>query len=479
MSRFPKRNGYKRRTRPVAREHAAINLRTWPVVAIALSGLLLLVVLSILATRRKAQEIYTQLDELNMLHRDVEAKMRRLRSDVTESGIFVRDYLLDNSPLAGPAYRERLMALRQATTATIVELGPLIGGRESARLLSLKAKLDEYWQAFDPLFDWTPAQKTVLSSFFLRRQVLPRRDAVLNIAQQIEEINTANMEDQRAQVALRERDLNVYVTRMLMGSLFLGILVAVAAVVRIRLLEKRSEDQHELTERAEQEMRRLSHQLVHAQEEERKRLSRELHDEVGQMLTALRMELGKAERVRSAVDGTFTACIAECKRLTDNMVRTVRNLSMGLRPAMLDDLGLGPALDWHARDFLRRYNVPVNLTLQGDLDSLPEPHRTCVYRVVQEALTNCARHAKAGRIDVAVEGGVDMLRLEIRDDGVGIKDSSARREGVGLVGIEERVREIRGRASVLSPPGGGTTLRVEIPLPKLAVEREIESPVSG
>jgi signal transduction histidine kinase len=441
--------------------------------------LLLLVVLSILATRRKAQEIYTQLDELNMLHRDVEAKMRRLRSDVTESGIYVRDYLLDTSPLAAPAHRERLMALRTTTTATIVDLGALIGGRENARLFSLKAKLDEYWQTFDPLFDWTPAQKTALSSIFLRRQVLPRRDAVLNIAQQIEEINTANMEDQRAQVALRERDLDEYVTRMLVGSLFLGILVAVAAVVRIRLLEKRSEEQHELTERAEQEMRRLSHQLVHAQEEERKRLSRELHDEVGQMLTALRMELGKAERVRSAADGLFAACITECKRLTDNMVRTVRSLSMGLRPAMLDDLGLGPALDWHARDFLRRYNVPVNLTLEGDLDSLPEPHRTCVYRVVQEALTNCARHAKAGRIDVAVEGGADRLRLEIRDDGVGIKGSAARREGTGLVGIEERVREIGGRASVFSPPGGGTTLRVEVPLPKLAVEREIESAVSG
>jgi signal transduction histidine kinase len=479
VSKFRKRIRQKSRSGPVTRERAASNLRTWPVVAIALSGLLLLVVVSILATRQKAQEIYTQLDELNMLHRDVEAKMRKLRSDVHLSGIFIRDYLLDTSSLAGPAYRERLTSLRAATTATIVELDPLIGGRESARLLSLKAKLEEYWQAFDPLFDWTPPQKTVLSSTFLRRQVLPRRDAVLNIAQQIEEINTANMEDQRAQVALRERALDEYVTRMLWGSLCLGILVAVAAVVRIRLLEKRSEEQHEITERAEQEMRRLSHQLVRAQEEERKRLARELHDEVGQMLTALRMEMGKAERVRSSADGVFAACIAECKRLTDNMLRTVRNLSMGLRPAMLDDLGLGPALDWHARDFLRRYNVPVNLILQGDLDSLPEPQRTCVYRVVQEALTNCARHAKAGRIDVEVEGRAGLLRLEIRDDGVGIKDSAARREGVGLVGIEERVREIHGRASVVSPPGGGTTLRVEIPLPKPVVEREIESPVGG
>lgn len=464
-------------TRRAARAVAAIGMKTWPVVALALGGLLLLVVLSILATRRKAQEIYTQLDELNMLHRDVEARMRRLRSDVHLSGIFVRDYLLDNSHLAGPAYRERLTELRAATTATIVALNELIGQRESSRLQSLKTKLEEYWQAFDPLFDWTPARKGALSSGFLRRVVLPRREAVLNIAQQIEELNNANMIDQRAQVALRERELDEYVTQMLWGSLGLGIVVAVIAVIRIRLLEQRSFEQHEITERAEQEMRRLSHQLVGAQEEERKRLSRELHDEVGQMLTALRMELGKAERLRTSPDGRFFACLAECKRLIESMVHTVRGLAMGLRPAMLDDLGLGPALNWQARDFLRRYDVPVNITLSGDLDSLPESHRTCVYRIVQEALTNCARHANAERIEVVVEGRSDLLWIEIRDDGVGIKD--ARADGVGLIGIQERVREVHGRTALISPAGGGTALRVEIPVPMPAADHQIANPVSG
>ena len=466
----PKRRSRTRKVRPL-RAAAALTVKTWPVVALALGGLLSLVVVSSLATRHKAQEIYRQLDELNMSHRDVEAKLRRLRADVHLSGIFVRDYLLDNSHLMGPTYREQLTRLREATIATTFELSEPIGDREAHRVQSLRVRLEEYWEAFEPLFDWTPAQKSAMSSVFLRRHVLPRRDAVLGIAQQIEELNDANMADQRAQVTLRARDLDDYVSRTIWGSLALGALVAISAVLRIRVLEKRSQEQHQATERAGHEMRRLSHQLVRAQEEERKRLSRELHDEVGQVLTALRMELSRADRLRGSEDGAFTACVTECKRLSESMVRTVRRLSMGLRPAMLDDLGLGAALNWHARDFLSRYNVPVNLTMSGVLDSLAEPLRTCVYRIVQEALTNCARHAHAGRIDVMVEGRDGDVSIEIKDDGVGIQNGAAK--GLGLIGIQERVRELAGRMTLTSPSGGGTILRVEIPQP--ATEKEFAS----
>ena len=131
---------------------------------------------------------------------------------------------------------------------------------------------------------------------FLRREVVPRRDAVMAISVELEDINNSNLTAQRDEAAARQRELHQYLTRMLGASLTLGLLVAVAAVFRIRILERRTEEQHARTEQAEQEMRRLSNQLVRTQEEERKSLSRELHDEVGQMLTALRMEIGRAER---------------------------------------------------------------------------------------------------------------------------------------------------------------------------------------
>jgi signal transduction histidine kinase len=309
--------------------------------------------------------------------------------------------------------------------------------------------------------------------------VLPRRDAVLNIAEVIEEFNNANLKEQRAAISVREYELHRFLTQTLWISLCLGIGVAVAAVLRIRVLEKRSEEQHERSEESKSEMRRLSQQLVTAQEEERKRLSRELHDEVGQELTALRMEIAKAERVCPASGTALASQLAECKHLIETLIQTVRNLSMGLRPSILDDFGLGTALKWHAQDFTRRFRVMVNVALEGDVDLLPEPHRTCVYRVVQEALTNCARHAQATQVGVSLRREARALRLLIHDDGVGLQGQTRNWDGLGLLGIEERVKELQGVVTIHSTNGAGTTLRVEMPLPDTVAEEQLATHSSG
>src|SRR5690606_11073500 len=123
--------------------------------------------------------------------------------------------------------------------------------------------------------------------------------------------------------------------------------------------------------------------------------------------TALRMELGRIDRVRAPGDTRLANAVSECRQLVDDMVRIVRDLALGLRPTMLDDFGLQPALEWLARDFTRRSNVPVELDIVGRLDMLSDQHRTCIYRVVQEALTNCVRHARATAIQVAVRARED------------------------------------------------------------------------
>ena len=142
------------------------------------------------------------------------------------------------------------------------------------------------------------------------------------------------------------------------------------------------------------------------------------------MLTALRMEIGRAERAQALGSPAFAQTMAESKALVDRMMRMVRDLAMGLRPSMLDDLGLEPALAWQAREFSRRYNVPVDLSVDGDLERLPDPQRTCVYRVVQEALTNCAKHAAATEIQVKVVRGRTRLDVSVRDNGVGMASTS-------------------------------------------------------
>ena len=440
-----------------------MRLKTWLVAALGLGSLLLLIAVSMLASSRKAQDIYTQLDALNEHHYNVDTKLRRLRSDVHLSGIFVRDYLLDIARERAPEYRQRLAMFRETNMATVSELRALVGGHED-QILSLQAKLDDYWSTFDPLFDWTPAEKILNSASFLRREVVPRREAVLTIAQEIEELNNANLAEQRAEAARRHAAFRDDLDRLLWRSLLLGLAVALVVVFRMRVLERRSEEQRLIANRAEHQLRELSQRLVATQEEERKDLSRELHDHVGQMLTALRMELGRIERTRSAAEVNVGRAVIECRRLVDSMVRTVRDLALGLRPSMLDDFGLQPALEWHVRDFARRYGVAVELNLDGDFQTLPDAYRTCVYRAVQEALTNCIRHAQAHSITVTIGGGPDRLDLTITDDGVGL-DMERKGDGLGLRGIEERVRKLDGIMSILSTPGRGTTIGIQLPLP--------------
>jgi signal transduction histidine kinase len=245
----------------------------------------------------------------------------------------------------------------------------------------------------------------------------------------------------------------------------LGLAVAVGAVLRLWVLERRSDEQRALAQEAERQLRQLSQQLVAAQEEERKHLSRELHDHVAQVLTALRMELGRIDRVKSPSDIRVGSAVAEAKKLVDDMFRTVRDLALGLRPSMLDDFGLRAALEWHVKDFTRRYGLDVQLEMDGDFDALPDRHRTCVYRAVQEALTNCVRHAHATRVTVSVTANATRLDVIVTDNGAGL-DPARRPNGLGLRGIEERVKELDGTFTLGDALSGkGTRLAIRLPIP--------------
>jgi signal transduction histidine kinase len=286
-------------------------------------------------------------------------------------------------------------------------------------------------------------------------------------------LNNANLEAQRAEVTRRQAAFRGDLLRLLEQTVLLGLAVALIAVFRLRTLERRSEEQRTIAQDAEQQMRQLSQRLVATQEEERRNLSRELHDHVAQVLTALRMELGRIDRARTSLDARAGGAVTECRRLVDQMFRTVRDLALGLRPSMLDDFGLQPALEWHVRDVSRRYGMDVELTVSGDLDALPDRHRTCVYRAVQEALTNCVRHAAAKSVKVNVSGRDDRLEVSVADDGIGL-DPVRRRDGLGLRGIEERVRELHGTMTIVGGAGTGTSIMLSLPVPAA----ETEAPVA-
>ena len=236
--------------------------------------------------------------------------------------------------------------------------------------------------------------------------------------------------------------------------------------------------------RHREELQRLSAQLIHAQEAERKRISQELHDELGQALTAMSINLSV---IKKEMPPQLTLMIGErleeTALLVDQTLEEVRELALNLRPSMLDDLGLLPTLRWYVGRYARRVCLEVELEAIYLEERLPREMETVLYRVVQEALTNIAKHAQANRVRIRLEGKDSTVSVLIEDNGRGFDtDEVAARErserGAGLLGMRERVSSLGGSLSIRSRPGQGTQLSVEVPLDTEADHEENQSAAS-
>jgi signal transduction histidine kinase len=434
--------------------------RSGAILTVAFGTLGVLIVLFGFSISRRARQLNEQMRELQDSYQQREAALNEIRSNVYLASILSRDLVLDTSRLGIAAQRQQLLELLRTSRRTMIEQLERESGADRAAVDHLRKELEIFWESLDTVL--TPTRQVPFPLNFLRREVVPRRQAAIALVREIADLNAAEYLAQKAAIQRREQEFHRDLREVTAFTLGLGILVAAASVARVFTLERRAARERARIEAAERELRRLSQQLVRAQEEERKALSRELHDEVGQMLTGLRMELGNLERLQHAGSPEFPEHLAETKQLAERALRTVRDISLGLRPSMLDDLGLEPALQWQAREFSRHTGIPVDVQMDGSLDALPESHRTCLYRVVQEALTNCARHARARNIRVAVHGAGSYVTLTVQDDGVGLAGRTG--GGLGLIGMEERVRELSGTLQMHSQPQRGTLLKIELPL---------------
>ena len=221
---------------------------------------------------------------------------------------------------------------------------------------------------------------------------------------------------------------------------------------------------------AEQRMRELTRQLITAQESERKHIAQELHDELGQALTAISLDLGRIEQALPPDTGpSLKKMVKEARTLTDEVDERVSELALELRPSLLDDLGLAPTLEWYVDQYSQRLGVAVAMEIKGLEKRLPPEMETGLYRIIQEALTNVARHAQAHSISLHLERSSGMVTVNIADDGRGFdfekaQGSAGSTGGVGLLGMKERASALGGRFEVHSKPGQGTRIHVEIPL---------------
>ncbi len=254
---------------------------------------------------------------------------------------------------------------------------------------------------------------------------------------------------------LQRPDFAVAVMVLVVGAATAVGCARLLAVLRSALAQR----QRELTD--------LSARLMAVQEDERRRLARDLHDEFGQALTAVNAHLWLIERQPSEEEA-LRARAAEARRLVNRTIASMRELSQLLRPSVLDALGLVPSLDGLVKAFGENHGIGIALAADDLPDRLPHEMETALYRITQEALTNVARHARASRVRVGLAVIAGELRLEIEDDGVGLKsrNGSGPPTGTGLIGIRERVRALHGELTIASRKG--VRLTVQVPLPAAA-----------
>jgi PAS domain S-box-containing protein len=218
----------------------------------------------------------------------------------------------------------------------------------------------------------------------------------------------------------------------------------------------------------QQELRELSARVVEAREEEKTRFARELHDELGQMLTALKMDVAWLSERLPAGDAALAARAAEMRDLLEDTVSATRRISADLRPLMLDDLGLAEAAHWLTQDFARRSGIACEVRMPEPeaLQRLPKTLATAIYRAVQESLTNVARHSGAKRAWVLFAAENGSVQIEVEDDGRGISPADlGKAHSLGLKGMRERFDYFGGSLEITSPARGGTRLRIRVPVP--------------
>ena len=415
------------------------------------------------------------LDALRVLQnfRTSEASIRRqflfrnhvlndIRSQIYLSGTYVRDYLLEPESERADAYRASLQQVRRQMDSAMQSYGGQLKPQEIQHYRALRSELAQYWNILDPIFKWTATERRNLGYDFLRDEVFPRRQNMLTLADRAAALNEQQLNAANDQVVglLAEFETRIGVT--LIVALALGLGMAAVSMRRILRLEDQAHARYLEVAEARSQLKDLSARLVQAQETERRALSRELHDEVGQSLSAVLIELRNLSSLLvPRADEHTRSQVEVIKGLVESTVRVVRNMALLLRPSMLDDLGLVPALRWQARETSKRTSMDVSVAAETPSDDYPDAYKTCIYRVVQEALNNCSRHSQAKTVRIRVQEETERLTLSIQDDGKGFDFKETK--GMGLLGIQERVANLGGTCQVHSVPDGGTLLKVELP----------------
>jgi signal transduction histidine kinase len=335
---------------------------------------------------------------------------------------------------------------------------------EQLLLAAMQQQLQQEENSCAIVLAWRAELRRQRAYQFIGQQLIPWRTRVFEISSQISTLNERKLALENLAVATQFQLLESRLVWLVSLALVAGVLMSFVCGWYILRLERQARLRYLALARSRLDLESLSARLVQAQEQERRSISRELHDEVGQSLGALLVEVGQLGKLVSPEDRVTQAQIAHIKSVAETAVKSIRDIALLLRPPMLDDLGLIPALEWQAREISRRSDMEVEVHSENVSEVLGDETKVTVYRLVQEALNNAATHANAKNAKVTVSQNSDRITIEVTDDGHGF--DPGRQRGMGILGMEERVRRLGGNFTIESAAANGATVKAELPLHK-------------
>lgn len=413
-------------------------------------------------------------------NRKASLQLLRLQNDAYLLAISIRDMPRDEARYPIRDWRAEFVRLREDMDHALTLEGQYAVNTPASedKRVQLRTVLEDFWRSAGHIFAIAQQGEETEARRLLQTELEPKRAVITETVARLLVLND------RAQADAAEKIAAVYSSVKLEIFLLIAVLFLMALGTGLYTLQANRKTFAKLQHLAEklqlqsEQLRKLSWKLIEVQENTLRQVARDLHDEFGQILTAVGTMLSRASQRGLAPDSAFVQEVQKVKQIVEEALENVRDTSQMFRPAILDDFGLEQTLEWFASQFSRQMGIPVQFERDAAGYGVPAESAIHIYRIVQAALSNVARHSGARQAWVSLKGEDGKLAVEIRDNGKGFDpagdmDRSAG-EGIGLMGMRERAEHLNGAVEVCSKPGQGTAVRLRIPVSARAAQPATE-----
>jgi signal transduction histidine kinase len=359
--------------------------------------------------------------------------------------------------------RRRLDRLTLEIDADFDRYPTVRDSEEDALLNGMRGVFSQQRTFYITILAARPAERRRQAESMLVAHLVPVQKQILDWSGKLQAWNSERLQHADRALVNQFAILQGSLSRVLTIGFGSGLLLLLGSMAYIVRLDRQTRARYVELARSQHALQQLSARLVDAQETERRAISRELHDEVGQSLGALLVDIGRLSTMLSGDHPEVKTQLDNLKSVAERTFQTVRNIALLLRPSMLDDLGLAAALEWQGREVSRRSEIEVSVESESVPEDLPDEYKIYIYRLVQEALNNAVRHSGARNAKVVVERLSKSIVVRVSDDGRGFDPGRSR--GMGILGMEERVKRLGGTLRVESQRGKGATVTADLPIP--------------